>query len=1625
MHPLRNRLKSAFLLSSLLILFLSANLTQSFKTEIDQHPELIQEHPDIPNGAIQATNVCISEIYAFGDANEWFEFYNPTGGDVDLTGWRALDPSTGGEIIELGGNISAYHGGNPNIYAGEIISIGDQGSGADIEMLVDNNITMAYTDELAIIDNGGNYQDVVCFGLSVIASMQNTWFWNTANPAPDLTGLSSSSIERINRTLGSGQLEDNNIETDWELISPTTRGSLPQYILPIVISEVMYGGEGMEWVEITNNGLKSYDIGTWILHSLGEDNQTQIPAGTILAPYNTYVVGEPVAFVDLQRNITLKDAGDVLHLKNGSLIVDTVIWGSGNNTFTLGMVNGWTGPNNATGGLTESQSIFRYNLTRTLLSDTNSTIDWYVMDIPTPGDFYNISVGDVLLSEITTSGTTTEFIELYNNLSWPITLESMEIWDYGAGSREIQFSGNVVISAHGVLTAGDSASGSNYTDSIDLATGAEDLVLYSDGTRTYELDVVIYGNDPSGNTYPWGAGTGWIGPENATGGLSAGYSLQRINGSSHLLIDTNRSTDWTASVITPGWTLPFSQNLDRLVFSEVMYGGSGGEWIELVNSLNSQVDLDGCTLKVYSSGNTTLFPLGTYIAPYSTFVITDLLLADVGDILLLQNQSGTIIDVVSWGTGNKTFVLGTESGWSSTINATGNLPAGQSIFRYNLTRTLLADSNSSADWYMTDTPTPGSFYTLNIGDVFFSEISMAGDSAEFIELYNNLSWPILIDSMEIWDYGADSREIQFSGSVIISPYGVLTAGDSGSGPDYIDTIDLTGGAEDLVLYRDGTKTYELDVIIYGNDPVGNTYSGTGWIGPDNATGGLSTGYSLQRINGSDYLLLDTNTATDWEVGLATPGWISPYSSPGMTGSIIITEIMTIPFTPTNGSEYIELYNPLDISVAIGKWQIFSESTWGGAPKISIPAGMTIPAKTHFCITDNYSRCVERYNLNGFYYQSPDFSLDDGPGDAILTDAYDNIIDFVAWRSSTTDYTNTIDPIAWTDGGVYKGSTGKALARLYNPALNDAYLDTNSSADWRYSVYPAPGNHTNNTLFLSTPFTGSAQVRTFSSPDNSYAAVVDLWRAAKNTLDVCVYQFTSDSLLQELVATMNRGVQVRLLLQDIYPLYDSPYIFDSTHDSDNYQTVYVATQVDNNPNGSVRWASDYFAYTHAKYFIIDGEVVAMLTENFKTTGVPSNPTYGNRGWGIAINNSQLAQKYLQVYNFDWNIAQVFNPGILITGQRDTFIPTGMYQSVGNYQTFEVTAQFQTVVAFDDPINVIVSLLDSATKCVYIELFYLYPTWTGSPGGQNNNPFLQALIRAAERGVDVRVILDSTEYNLDGENNNDEAAQVLQAHNVKVKWSNNSGGIEKFHVKALIVDNASVMIASINWNENSATNNREIGVIVNSTLVAQYYLDLFFYDWVSLSTTSAPGEGDEGPEPTYTWMWWLPVVFLVYVVVLLFGYVRRHAVESTRVRNIPHVFSPSLKESVKPTSKAETAPIPIEPAILRLKIQEIYGSAITVTQLKPYGTSTGENAPGTFIRSYVRANHEFLQVGAVVNPIPRALIFKYSPEDYIGIESTLDLRPRAFEIKSLLTGAVRETVRLDRIKTRIDNMLREGI
>ena len=76
----------------------------------------------------------------------------------------------------------------------------------------------------------------------------------------------------------------------------------------------------------------------------------------------------------------------------------------------------------------------------------------------------------------------------------------------------------------------------------------------------------------------------------------------------------------------------------------------------------------------------------------------------------------------------------------------------------------------------------------------------------------------------------------------------------------------------------------------------------------------------------------------------------------------------------------------------------------------------------------------------------------------------------------------------------------------------------------------------------------------------------------------------------------------------------------------------------------------------------------------------------------------------------------------------------------------------------------------------------------------------------------------------------AGEYLEKHGIQVRFVYTNWSIFcKVHNKGMIVDNRTVLISSINWNENSLTRNREAGVIIQNEDVASYYASVFFHDW----------------------------------------------------------------------------------------------------------------------------------------------------------------------------------------------------
>ena len=104
----------------------------------------------------------------------------------------------------------------------------------------------------------------------------------------------------------------------------------------------------------------------------------------------------------------------------------------------------------------------------------------------------------------------------------------------------------------------------------------------------------------------------------------------------------------------------------------------------------------------------------------------------------------------------------------------------------------------------------------------------------------------------------------------------------------------------------------------------------------------------------------------------------------------------------------------------------------------------------------------------------------------------------------------------------------------------------------------------------------------------------------------------------------------------------------------------------------------------------------------------------------------------------------------------------------------------------------------------------------------NDLLDTIVAAKHRGVTVRIIM-ATEI----QNDNEEVALAFAKENIPVFWIR--ARFMYLHNKAFIADGRIVLICSINWSEESISENREAGVVVEHDGVGAWYQTVFDYDW----------------------------------------------------------------------------------------------------------------------------------------------------------------------------------------------------
>jgi len=429
----------------------------------------------------------------------------------------------------------------------------------------------------------------------------------------------------------------------------------------------------------------------------------------------------------------------------------------------------------------------------------------------------------------------------------------------------------------------------------------------------------------------------------------------------------------------------------------------------------------------------------------------------------------------------------------------------------------------------------------------------------------------------------------------------------------------------------------------------------------------------------------------------------------------------------------------------------------------------------------------------------DFELSDESGAVILKEDSKPIDAF---------YYGDVEPEKIWEGDSTESLPEGAYARRKN-------LDKNEKDSWTWEREWMVGHSDFDTKSIS--YEGKATA--FASPDSSYDSMMHFLDNVNSSLDIAIYQFTDLRIAERIANLSQDGVSVQILVEG------GPVQGMS-------QRGRACLGLIADSGADIRKISpneyDPFTYYHPKYMIRDNSSVFLTSENFVASSFSPKRSYGNRGWGIILETERLASYYGRVFDFDWEFGVDFSPDKEEVSRIE--LSQGYYSPFADRTVFQEEINVTPILAPDNSMSesTIKGMIESAEESIYVQQYYIRH-WE-----RKNNPYLETIKEAAERGVEVKIMLDSTWYHMEGNGNEkivEELNDFAQSKEVELEARSLSQfkGLLKSHNKGMVIDQDTVLISSINWNANSPLQNREVGVIVENQNLGEYYSNIFLEDW----------------------------------------------------------------------------------------------------------------------------------------------------------------------------------------------------
>ena len=291
---------------------------------------------------------------------------------------------------------------------------------------------------------------------------------------------------------------------------------------------------------------------------------------------------------------------------------------------------------------------------------------------------------------------------------------------------------------------------------------------------------------------------------------------------------------------------------------------------------------------------------------------------------------------------------------------------------------------------------------------------------------------------------------------------------------------------------------------------------------------------------------------------------------------------------------------------------------------------------------------------------------------------------------------------------------------------------------------------------------NSEAHVFVEPDDGPEPLLGELNSASKSIDLTMYLLTDRPVIAALESAKRRGVQVRTLLEE-HPFGGGQ----------GNQSAYARLQ---RGGVAVRWTGPRFKLTHEKAAVVDGREALILTLNLTASAFSRN-----REYGAVDRTPEDVTEAASLFNADWN--------------RTAYVPS----------------RPDLVVSPDNSRGKLLTLIRQATRQLDMESEEV-----------RDSGLEQALIDAARRGVDVRVVLSPAQSGPDA---NAQGVQRLQAGGVHA----HSMRKPYVHAKIFVADGQTAFLGSENISSQSLDGNRELGLFLSQPAAVARMESTFEQDW----------------------------------------------------------------------------------------------------------------------------------------------------------------------------------------------------